>query len=68
MQMTYNFLASDQYGNQVWIKKHPRKELLDHCCRQHAEKMYIDVGIHIGYVIAQRWFIVYRISSFKSQL
>lgn len=67
------YIALDQYGNHFSIKKHPRKELLEHFGRQHADKLYHDNLLtgeteHIGYVIDGHWLSVFRLSSaFKNE-
>jgi len=67
---TYKYIAIDQYGNIVWIRENPRKELMEHCGVKWAEKMYFDtkeyidnkkLTYHIGYVVAKKWFHVYGI-------
>lgn len=62
LELRNQYMATDQYGTTVMIKRHPRKELLAHCDRQHASKMYITAddghNYHIGYVIARRWFTI----------
>ena len=63
------FIAIDEQGNYYMIGNNPpRKWLLDYFGRQHADKMYIDTGKghkHIGYIIAQHWITIYRISPWK---
>lgn len=69
MELRYKFLAEDQYGQQVWIKDHPRKELCEHVGTTHAEKMYIDDNDgnshHIGYVVGRRWFSIFKVAAWK---
>jgi hypothetical protein len=59
------YLAIDQYGGTLKIDAHPRKELLAHCERSHADKMFVDSlsgqPKHIGYVIGGHWWTVYEI-------
>lgn len=69
MLLAYKFIAIDQHDNHVWIKKHPRKELLDYMGMRHADRMYMMYiddkeghSHHIGYVIGGRWFTVHAIS------
>lgn len=59
-------IAVDQYGQRYYIGDNPpRKWLLNHLGRQHADKMYVDGADgkqkqkHIGYVIAGFWFRLY---------
>ncbi len=62
------FIAIDQYGQHYMIGDNPpRKWLLNHFGRQHADKMYNDLkGLHhIGYVIARYWLTIYCISEWK---
>jgi hypothetical protein len=65
--MTY--VAVDQYGHFYGLKtKHPRKELLEKFCRQHADKMYVDGSfgtLHVGYIIAELWLNVYGVEGRK---
>ena len=67
----YEFVAIDEQGNSYLINsKFPRKWLLDHFSRKHADKMYIqdtlETAKHIGYIIARHWLTIYRISKWKS--
>jgi hypothetical protein len=42
----------------VYLGKHPRKELLEHFGRKHADRVYVDRKdgtYHVGYVIAGLW-------------
>ena len=59
------FIGIDQYGTKYRIKKHPRKELLEQLYASHADKMYIDNGVHIGYVIKGHWIEVYKLHIFN---
>ncbi len=62
------FIAIDELGQYYMIGNNPpRKWLLDHFGRQHADKMYNDLKgqHHIGYVIAGHWLTIYRISEWK---
>jgi hypothetical protein len=60
-----NFIGIDQYGQHYYINKHPRKELLEQLGASHASKMYIDDGVHTGYVIQNLWIDVFKIKPFK---
>lgn len=66
MELKYSYIAFDQYGQHVWIVKHPRKELMQHVGVQSAQKMYVDDkdggSHHIGYVVGGRWFDVLRVA------
>ena len=67
-ELKYKYLAEDQYGNQVWIEKHPRAELCAHHGVKHAAKMYHDVNgasEHIGYVVSGHWYSVFAVSFWK---
>lgn len=55
------YVGIDQYNNIYWIKKHPRKELLEQLYATKADKMYIGNGVHIGYVIKGHWITVYKL-------
>lgn len=63
--MKLGYLAIDQYGQQIKIDKHPRKELLDYFGYKKASKMYRDsksgAPKHIGYVIGNHWLTVYEV-------
>ena len=61
-----NTMAIDQYGQTYHIGNNPpRKWLLDHLCRQHCAKMYVDKKdggyAHIGYIIAGLWLRLYTV-------
>lgn len=72
LTLTYKYLAIDQYGNQVKIKKHIRKELLDHWGMQHAEKMYIDDNegntYHIGYIVNGHWYTILQVCQWEGKV
>jgi hypothetical protein len=56
-------IAIDQYNNIVYVAKYPRKELLEHHQKKHAEKIFDSkngVTKHIGYIIAGHWYIIYK--------
>ena len=62
LELSYKFMARNQYGNTIMIKAHPRAELCEHHGVKHADKMYMDTseGVkHIGYVVSQNWYNVY---------
>ena len=59
------YVGIDQYNHTYWIKKHPRKELLAQLNATKADKMYIDDGVHIGYVIKNHWITVYKRHTFN---
>jgi len=64
-----NHMAVDRYGNTHHnLGPHPRKRLLELLGRSHADKVYIDgpdgLPKHAGYVIAGRWYDVYRVLPF----
>lgn len=58
------YIAIDQYGQTHYIKKHPRKELLEQLGRTHASIMYRDKpdgsAMKVGYVIAGLWLEVFK--------
>lgn len=59
------YMARDQYGDTYHIGNNPpRKWLLNHFDRQHAEKMYCDTKSgktkHVGYIIAGLWLTIFR--------
>lgn len=64
------FLAIDQYGQHYTIKKHPRKELLEHFGATHADKMYCDTKDgktkHVGYIISGLWLEVYSVNEWRA--
>ena len=62
------YMALDQWGNYYHIGNNsPRKWLLNHFDRKHADKMYQDLKtgetIHTGWVIAGHWLTVYQVCS-----
>jgi len=64
------YMAIDQYGETYHIGDNPpRKWLLEHFCRQHAAKMYVDTKAgrvrHIGYIIAGHWLEVFSVALWK---
>ena len=59
------YIGIDQYGDKYYIKKHPRKELLEQLNATKADKMYIGDGDHIGYVIKGFWITVYKCHTFN---
>jgi acyl-CoA synthetase (NDP forming) len=68
MELAYNYMARDQYGQTVMIHKHPRKELCERVGIRHADKMYIDTpegAKHVGYVIGGQWFTVWGLEGKK---
>ena len=68
MMVVLGYMGIDQYGDTYHIGNNPpRKWLLNHLCRRHADKMYVDSvatgqAKHIGYIIAGRWITLYRVS------
>jgi len=63
-------MAIDQYGSTYHIGDNPpRKWLLNHLGRQHAQKMYQDTlegkVRHVGYIIAGLWLHIYKVGSWK---
>lgn len=60
------YMAIDQYGQTLHGLRRPRRDLLKACGRTRAEKMYMDrtgkTPVHIGYIIAGRWFTVYKVA------
>jgi hypothetical protein len=68
-QLKYNYIGTDQYGNEYMIEKHPRKELCEQLGTTHAEKMYTEfkdgTSEHTGYVIRDRWISIIRIAPWK---
>ncbi len=64
------YIGTDQYGTDYHIGNNPpRKWLLSHLCRKHAEKMYADTikgkTRHTGYIIAGCWIRIYRVCEWK---
>ncbi len=57
------FFGKDQYGGYFHdLGRHPRKELLERLDRKHAEKIYVDDGVHVGYCIAGHWIVLYEVT------
>ena len=68
MRVTY--MARDQWGNTEHdLGPHPRKALLERLGRKSASRMFRDrpdgTTNHVGYVIAGRWFTLYRVEPFE---
>lgn len=68
--MQIGFMAIDQYGNIYHIGDNPpRKWLLSHLGRSHADKMYRDTKSgktrHVGYIIAGLWLEVFAVHTWK---
>jgi len=63
------YMAVDQYGQIEHGLEHPRKDLMERCGVKHAAKMYVDTTsgktYHVGYVVAGRWFGVYRVERMR---
>lgn len=63
------YMARDQYGNTVHGLEKPRRDLLAHCGRKHAERMWRDTKsgdtVHVGYIIAGRWFDVFAVHAWE---
>lgn len=58
-QVTFIAINQDNY-HYILYSKHPRKELMELLGATRADKMYIEEGRHIGYVIAGHWFTLYK--------
>ena len=67
LEMVHKFIAQNQYGDTVFIKRFPRKELLEHTGYASAQKMYLDTtsgkSVHIGYVIGGMWWDVMKVAA-----
>ena len=64
------YIGLDQYGETYHIGNNPpRKWLLNHFCRRHAEKMYCDTTDgkvpHLGYIIAGHWIEIRAVHAWK---
>lgn len=63
------YIAIDQYGDKVYIKAHPRKELTEYHGVKHADKMYCDTksggARFIGYVVSGHWYRVFGVEGVK---
>jgi len=64
------YIAIDQYGQVYQIGDNPpRKWLLNHLGKTHADKMYCDTTSgktrHKGYIIAGLWLDIFRVCSWK---
>ena len=65
-------MAIDQHGQHYdSLGKFPRKALMDRLGSKHAVKMYYDLksggSIHTGYVVANLWLTVYRVTEFYGE-
>jgi hypothetical protein len=63
--MKYNFIAQDQYGEVKFLEKNPRKELMEYHGTQHANKMYVGDGKHVGYVVSGHWYTIFALKDWK---
>jgi hypothetical protein len=63
------YVAIDQYGHTLPIRRHPRKELCEQLGAKTAHRLYWDrpdgSAEHVGYVIGGLWLRVYRLAPFK---
>ena len=70
MKLNYKYIAEDQYGNIVWIKDHPRKELMQWAGVKSAQNMYMDDkngNTHkTGYVVSGHWFSVFTVGAWEA--
>lgn len=55
------YMAIGSNGETVHGLTWPRKELLERLGRQHADKVYVGDGVHVGYIIARVWWTIYRV-------
>jgi hypothetical protein len=60
--LKYRFVAFSQYGDTVWIRRHPRKELCEHHGTRSARKIYVGDGFHTGYIVAGLWYDVFHVA------
>ncbi len=62
MTKSIGYIATDQYGNTIRLKEHPRKELLEKLGASNARKVYQDhrdgTTSHVGYIVNGLWFTV----------
>ena len=66
------YMAVDQYGHTEHdLGPRPRKELLNRLCRKSARQMYVDKkdgrSVHIGWIIAGRWFTVFEVTRMENK-
>ena len=65
-------IGFDQYGNVYYIKKYPRKELMEQLNYKSANKMYVDTKDgkvkHKGYVVGHYWIEIYNICEWKQAI
>ena len=67
--MKLGYIAIDQWGNTYKMpgERFPRRFLLRHFDRKHADRMYVDdldgKAVHVGWIIAGRWLSTYRVCS-----
>ena len=51
--------------------KHPRKQLLEKCYRQHAQKIFNDSesgeSKHVGYIVGGEWFNIFEVHSWNNE-
>jgi hypothetical protein len=63
--MAKQWLAVDEYGQQIRLAGPPRKALLDYLGRKHAQRIFRDKKdgsmVHVGYHIAGSWWTLYEL-------
>lgn len=63
------YMAVDQYGQAIHGLERPRRDLLAKLGAKHAAKMYVDKldgsTVHVGYIVARRWFTVYCVTRWE---
>ena len=69
--MKLGYLGIDQNGQNYYIKKHPRKELLEQLCAKGAGKQYTEKkdgsSVHSGYIIRGNWITVYEVHDWDGE-
>lgn len=72
--MKLGYLAvEERQGSKIALtgNKSPRQQLLEKCCRKHADKFYVDTKDgktkHIGYIVAGGWYRIYEVHDWQGK-
>lgn len=66
------YMAVDQHGQTFHGLTHPRKELCERLCRDHADKMLVaeknGKTYHVGYVIGGLWLTLFEVTPYRKEI
>lgn len=73
--MLLGYMACGHQGTVHHLNKpdvSPRQQLLEHCDRKSAKKVYCDhkvtgKAMHIGYIVGGEWYTVYEVHSWEGK-